>query len=110
MMMGDGIVVGGGLSQTKLAVFAESWGKMALKTAVLVEKSNFGVAFHEGGNGGTGEGAVALDDDAIYLEKGDTHFVFGTVLFFVFGNVDDEGIAFFFDEGLLFGQVESCHC
>jgi hypothetical protein len=105
----EGVVVGGGLGQAELAVFAEGGGEVALKTAVLVEEGDFGVLFHEGGDGGTGEGAVTLDDDAIYFDEGDADFALFCPCFFVFGDVDDEGIAVFFDEGLLFGQVEGCH-
>lgn len=99
----DGIVVGGGLGEAKLAVFTEGGGEVALKTAVAIEEGDFGVLFHEGGDGGAGEGAVALDDDALYFDKGDAHFAFGCAGLFVFGDVDDEGVAVFFDECLLFG-------
>lgn len=92
-----------------MAVFAEDGGEVALETAVVVEEGDFGVVFHEGGDGGAGEGAVALDDDAVYFDEGDAHAAFACAGFFVFGDVDDEGVAIFFDEGLLFGQVEGSH-
>ncbi len=109
MVLQNGAVVSGGLGKAELAVFAEGGGEVALETAVAIEEGDLGAAFHEGGEGGAGEGAVALDDDTVYFDEGDTGFLFGLSCFFVFGEVDDEGVALFFDEGLLLGEVESCH-
>ena len=102
-------MMGGGLGEAELAVFAEDGGEVALETAVLVEEGDFGVVFHEGGDGGAGEGAVALDDDAVYFDEGDAYFAFLGAGLFVFGDVDDEAVAVFFDDGLLFGEVEGGH-
>ena len=82
---------------------------MALETAVPVQEGDLGMTFHEGGNGRAGEGAVTLDNNAIYLDERNAHLALALPVFFVFWNVDNEGIAFFFDKCLLFGHVECGH-
>ena len=93
-----GVIVGANLGKAKLTVFAEGGSEVTLKTAVLVEKGDFGTLLHEGGDGRAGESGVALNNDMVYFEQGDAHFALRLPGFFVFGNADDQGVALFFDK------------
>ena len=103
------VVVSTHLGEAELAVAGEDGGEVAGVAAVGVEEGDFDSFVHEGGDGGGGEGGVALDDDAVYFEEGDADFLFGLVFLFVGRDVDDEGVAVFFDEGVGFGEVEGGH-
>ena len=67
------------------------------------------MVFEQGGEGRAGEGNITLDDDTIYFDEGDADFAPGFVTCFGLGQLDDEGITLFFDDGLLFGEIDGWH-